>query len=288
MPRIHKEEMFRKEIYRLIKLGVLQEVRESEWGASTFIIPKKKNTMRFISDFRKLNTMIKRKPYPIPVIGEILSQLEGFKYATTLDLNMEYYTLRLSTEASKMCTIVTEFGKFEYLRLPMGVKCSPDIFQSKINEMLGDIDAVRAYLDDVLVLAKGNFKDHLTQVQEVLKRLQKAGLKVNADKSSFGVHEFEYLGYIINREGIKPDPKKIEAIMKLERPTINTEVRCLVGMVQFYRDMWKRCSHILAPFTDLASGPKQKKIKWTPDLEKAFQDIKKAIATDKLLHYPDW
>ena len=71
--------------------------------------------------------------------------------------------------------------------------------------MLGDIDAVRAYLDDVLILTKGTFKDHLKQVQEVLKRLQTAGLKVNANKSSFGVHEVEYLGYIINCASNRPE-----------------------------------------------------------------------------------
>eukprot|EP00979_Chaetoceros_neogracilis_P014912 scaffold5028_cov226-Chaetoceros_neogracile.AAC.1 len=76
---------------------------------------------------------------------------------------MGYYTLRLSSAASDMCTIVTEFGKFRYLRLPMGVSCSPDIFQSKINELLGDLEYIRAYLDDVLVLSKGTFKEHLQQ-----------------------------------------------------------------------------------------------------------------------------
>ena len=119
-----------------------------------------------------LNTKIKRKPYPLPKIGDVLQQLEGLQYATTLDLNMGYYTVRLSPEASDMCTIVAEFGKFRYLCLPMGVNCSPDIFQSKINELLGDLEYIRAYLDDMSVLLKGTFTEHLQQVRVVPQRFQ--------------------------------------------------------------------------------------------------------------------
>ena len=142
MARIHKE-TFKPEIKRSVKLKVLEKVRESEWGSLIFILPKKYGSVRFLSDFRQLNTKIKCKPYHLPRIGDVLQRLEGFQYAITLDLNMGYYsTVRLSSEASNMCTIVTEFGKFRYLRLPMGVSCSPDIFQSKINELLGELEYI--------------------------------------------------------------------------------------------------------------------------------------------------
>ena len=110
---------------------VLRKCSDSEWGAPTFIIPKKNGTVRFISDFRKLNAQLKRKPYPIPKISEMLQELEKFTYATALDLNMGYYTIRLDPDTQKLCTIVTPFGKYQYLQLPMGVLCSPDIFQDK-------------------------------------------------------------------------------------------------------------------------------------------------------------
>jgi len=93
----------------------------------------------------------------------------------------------------------------------MGLSCAPDVFQSKINELLGDLDSVRAYIDDVLILTKdASFKKYLEQVRVVLSRMQKAGLRINADKSSFGINEVQYLGYIITKEGIRPDPKKIQ------------------------------------------------------------------------------
>ncbi len=99
-------------------------------GIPTFIIPKKDSTIRTISDFRELNKCIVRKPYPIPKISKILQELEGFTYATALDLNMGYYTIRLDPMASKMCTIIFPWGKYSYKRLPMGFGGSADIFQA--------------------------------------------------------------------------------------------------------------------------------------------------------------
>jgi len=187
--------------------------------------------VRFISDFRKLNAKIKCKPYPIPRISDVLQQLEGFQYATTLDLNMGYYTVSIGLGLRDLTTIVTEFGKYRYKRLLMGLSCAPDVFQSKINELLGDLDSVQAYINDVLILMKdASFKKHLEQVQVVLSCMQKAGLCINADKSSFGINEVEYLGFIITKEGVNPDKKKIKGFMDMTHPTTSTEVRRLIGI----------------------------------------------------------
>jgi hypothetical protein len=92
---------------------------------------RKNGTVRFILDFRKLNEEQKRKPYPIPKISQMLQELEKFPYATSLDLNMGHYTIRLHPDSQKLCTVVTPFGKYQYLRLPMGTSCSPYIFSRK-------------------------------------------------------------------------------------------------------------------------------------------------------------
>ncbi len=287
VPHLYKE-TFRKELERLVKLGVLEPTQSSEWGSPTFIIPKKDNRIRFVSDFRRLNAKIKRKPYPLPRISDTLQQLEGFQYATSLDLNMGYYHIVLSPEAADMCTIITEFGKFKYKRLPMGVSCSPDIFQAKIYELLGDIEGTKAYIDDILVVKKGSFDEHLKQLDTIFQRCQKVGLKINAEKCRFGLNEIDYLGYMVTPEGVKPNPKKIKAIEAMKRPTTTTEVRRLIGMVQYYRDLWPRRSHILEPFTEISSGKKGKPITWTPKLEQAFNDVKAMISKETMLNYPDW
>ena len=142
IPKAYKATL-RLEIERLVKAGVLKKVNHSEWGAPMFISPKKDRTVRFISDFRELNKRIKRKPYPLPKIQNMLLKLEGFQYATSLDLNMGYYPIELSPFSKCLCTIVLPFGKYEYQCLPLGLCNSPDIFQEKMSELMVGLDYVR-------------------------------------------------------------------------------------------------------------------------------------------------
>ena len=158
IPKIH-EKTLRMEVERLVKIGVLKKINRSEWAAPTFIIPKKDGTVRFISDFREVNKRIKRKPYPIPNIQDLLLKLEGFQYGTSLDLNMGYYHIELSPDSKRICTIVLPWGKYEYQRLPMGLSNSPDIFQDKMSTLMAGLEFVRTYIDDLLVITKNTFED---------------------------------------------------------------------------------------------------------------------------------
>ena len=130
-------------------------------GTPVFIIPKKEGTVRFLTDFRKVNGQIVRKPYPIPRISDTLQQLEGFKFASALDLNMGYFTIPLAECSKDVTTIVTEFGKFRYTCLPMGMVISGDVFQAKVYDLIGDIEGVCTYIHDILCIGKGTFQEHL-------------------------------------------------------------------------------------------------------------------------------
>ena len=162
---------------------------------------------------------------------------------------MGYYTIRLDPDASRICTIIFPWGKYSYKRLPMGVAGSPDIFQAKMLDLMAALEFVRTYLDDLLCITKGSLEDHLGKLRLVLTRLQDAGLKVNAEKSNFCAHETEYLGYILTRDGIKPQTNKVQAILALKPPTSVKELRTFLGMIQYYRDLWARRSDMLAPLT---------------------------------------
>ena len=196
----------------MVALGILEKASGNAWANPTFIIPKSNGIVHMVSDFRKLNSNLVQKPYHIPKIYGIIHELEGFQYATALNLNMGYYTIRLDPGSQDMCTIITPWGKYKYLRLPMGIMCAPDIFQEKMSNLMEGLEFARTYLDDLLCLSKGNFNEHLNDVERVLIRLQKANLKVNASKSSFGKTEIDYLGYVVTREGIKPQPKKSQSL----------------------------------------------------------------------------
>ena len=208
IPRVHVNTL-KMEVERLCEAGVLKKVNRSEWAAPTFIIPKKDGSVRFISDFRELNKRIKRKPYPIPKIQDMLLNLDGFKYATSLDLNMGYYHIELTPHSKQLCTIVLPWGKYEYQRLPMGLCNSPDIFQEKMGTLMQDLEYVRAYIDDLLILTSGDLTDHLEKLDEVFRRIREAGLKINANKSFFARGELEYLGYWITRKESNPLRKRL-------------------------------------------------------------------------------
>ena len=110
--------------------------------------------MGFIIDYRRLNQKLVGKTYPLPIIGYTMHHLEGFYYSTALDLNMGYYNIRLYSSSQYMTTIVTEFGKFIYNCLPMGMCASGDRFQAKVDKLLGNIKGVKMYIDSILVLSK--------------------------------------------------------------------------------------------------------------------------------------
>ena len=285
IPRAY-EQTLRMEVERLCKIGVLKKVNRSEWAAPTFIIPKTDKTVRFISDFRELNKRIKRKPFPLPKIQDLMLKLEGFQFATSLDLNMGYYHVELSPFSKRLCTIVLPWGKYEYQRLPMGLCNSPDIFQEKMSTLMQDLEYVRAYIDDLLCITKGDWYDHLDKLEAVFQRLQQAGLKVNIKKSSFGKFELEYLGYLITRTSIEPISKKVKAILAIKPPKTIREVRRFVGMVNYYRDFWIRRSEILAPLTKLCST--KAKWEWGKEQQDAFDLMKKNMAREVQLTYPNF
>ena len=125
---------------------------------------------------------------------------------------MGYYHIQLSPDSRKICIIILPWGKYEYQKLPMGLCNSPEIFQEQLSHLFRDLEYVREYIDDLLITSNSTVDDHLVKVDTVLAKLRKAGLKVNAKKSLFCKDQVEYLGYLMTRHGIKPQPKKVEAI----------------------------------------------------------------------------
>ncbi len=269
----------------MYKLGVLERQLTSEWASPFFIMPKKDRTVCFLSNFWEVNKRVVRKPFPIPKISTVLQKIEGFSFATALDLNMGYYNIRLDPDASKICTIIFPWRKYSYKRLPMGIAGSPDIFQGKMSELIESLKYVRAYLDNLLCISKLSLEDYLEKLEEVLRQLCDTGLKVNAAKSTFCTLEIEYLGYVLTRDGIKPQSNKVQAILAIKSPTGVRQLRHFLGMVQYCRDLWARRNDMLAPLTSLvgecsqtkstkAKGTKKVPWHWDEIHQRAFDHLK--------------
>jgi hypothetical protein len=123
--------------------------------------------------------------------------MEGFTFASESDLNMGYYHIKLDADAQKLCTIVFPWymGKYKYKhkRLPMGIKIAPDVFQNVMYKLYQDMEYVKTYLDDLLILTNNSFKDHLLKLEMVLARLSTSGMRVIISKSKFFAEKIEYM-----------------------------------------------------------------------------------------------
>ena len=263
----------------------MQQIKTSEWAFPSFIIPKKDGRVHLVSDFRRLNRLLRKSKYFLPNIPTIMQKRAGFRFITKIDISMGFYTFALTPESQSLCVIVTPFGLYKYLRLPMGIANSPDFFQSVMHPLFDDMSAVECFIDDIAIFTKGSFLEHLTILTKVLRRLEDAGFTVNPLKCEWAVTSTEYLGFFLTIDGLKPMPKKVEAIINVSRPSSTKEVRSFVGLVNYYKDMRPRRAHILAPLTELCST--RNKFKWNDNHESSFQQMKKLVSGDVLLRFPD-
>lgn len=255
-------EAVKTEVTRLVKIGVLSRVDQdaTEWAAPSFIHVKDDNTPRLLTDFRGLNAVIRRKPFPLPHIHEITSTLPTFTMATVIDLSMGYYAFALDPKSRQYTATILPWGKYIHNYLPMGLKISSDVLQQALGYLFDDVHNVLVYMDDILILGCSTFKDHLSQIEIVLSRLNSKGLQVNPMKSRWAEEEVDYLVFLITREGLKPQPRKIQGLLDMQEPTNTRDIRSFIGMVNFYKALWPHRSAILKPLTDM-SGSKTA-LKW--------------------------
>mmetsp|Transcript_10438 Transcript_10438/g.23038 ORF Transcript_10438/g.23038 Transcript_10438/m.23038 type:complete len:292 (-) Transcript_10438:387-1262(-) len=222
VPHSHKG-LFKGELFRLVDEDVVEKAGRAEWIAGTFIVPKKNNQIRWVTDFRGLNKWLRRRSYPMPKIMDILGRRKGYNFLTKLDLSMHYYTFVLDEASRDLTTFATPHGLYRYKRLPQGLCQSPDIAQEEMDNLFHDLDDIECYMDDIAAFSD-SWEDHLKLLDLVLKRLDDKGFAINPEKCEWGVKETDFLGHWMTPEGIKPYRKKVEAILAMQEPTNISEL----------------------------------------------------------------
>ena len=281
----------------------------SPWASPLHITPKANGKWRPCGDFRRLNAVTVPDRYPVPRIHDFANGLAGRKWFSKVDLVKGYHQVPIKLEDQPKTAISTPFGLYQFRRMPFGLRNAGATFQRMMDSIFQEFDFVFIYLDDVLIASK-NKEDHRRHLGLFFDRLEQHGLFIQTSKCQFGVQELEFLGHLINKEGIKTVPKKIEAIRDYPEPIKAKEpVQALerfLGMYVFYHRFVPKAAAILRPLYDamvvdepprgkrkstaaaIPVKPRRpkKRLVWSRGTSEAFQKAKDAMVEATQLSYP--
>ena len=266
------------------KQGIVQQ-STSPWASPVVLVPKKDGTLRFCVDYRRLNSVTRKDVYPLPRVEDILDALGGTQYFSTLDLASGYWQVELDDNAREKSAFTTFKGLYEFARMPFGLCNAPATFQRLMQKVLAGLEwkSCFVYVDDVLVASK-TFEEHMQHLREVFLRLRNACLRLKPKKCALLRGEVPYLGYVVSKQGIKPDPKKTEVVKDYPHPVDVTGLRRFLGLASYYRRFVPGFASIAAPLHALTK--KNAVYQWSTECEIAFTQLKELLTSSPVLAYP--
>ena len=275
-------DLVEKELDRLVQEGTVEPVEFSEWASPIVpVLKKDKLSVRICGDFKQtVNPVARLDRYPIPKIEDLFSSLGGGKVFSKIDLSQAYQQVPLEENSRKIVVINTQKGLFRYTRLPFGISSAPGIFQRVMENLLQGLTGVIVYIDDILI-AGSNEEEHTRRLEEVLSRLEKAGLRAQRSKCQFGVHSVSFLGHRIDGEGVHPLPDKVNAIKNAPTPQNVRQLKSYLGILSYYSKYLPNLSSTLAPLYQLLC--KNTKWRWSEVESKAFEHSKSLLTSESLL-----
>ena len=274
------------ELNRLVTEGTLEPVETAEWAAPIVAVLKPdKTNVCICGDFKQtINPVSTLDKYPTPKVEDLFSTLAGGKIFSKIDLSQAYQQLPLADKSKQYVVINAQKGLFCYTYLPFGVSSAPGIFQRVMENVLQGIPNVIVYLDDIL-LSSPTESDHLQLLDQVLDRLDKAGLRARKEKYQFFVPSVSYLGHKIDGEGLHPLLDKVQAIQEAPSLTNVQELKVYLGLLTYYTRFLPNMSTVLSPLYRLLQ--KDVKWQWTADENQAFSASKDLLTSSSLLVHFD-
>ena len=244
------------------------------------MVPKKTGEVRIYVNLKSLNANVLREVHPLPAVDETLAQLTGAVIFSKLNANSGFWQIHLSLSSRPLTTFITPFGRYCFNKLPFGITSAPEHFQKRIGAILEGLEGVLCLMDDVLVFSRTK-AEHDKKLFAVLQRFQNAGITLNTDKCEFWHDKLTFLGHIVSKEGISPDPAKMVAIKNMDPPTNVPEVRRFLGMVNQLGKFSKRIAELSSPLRELLSS--KNAWTWGDKQEEAFRDIKTELTQSTVL-----
>lgn len=283
------KERLREELSRMEENNIIAKVdKPTEWVNSMVIVEKKDKRLRICLDPRDLNKAIQREHFQLPSVDDVISQLAGGKYFSTLDANAGYWAIPLTEESSYLTTFQTPYGRYRYLRLPYGINSAQEVFHKRITQLFDGIEGVVSFIDDILVYGNDE-KQHNERLLQVLERAREVNLHFNKQKSQICVQSVNYLGHLITSEGLKPDPSKITAITEMKKPECREDLERFLGMVTYLSKYIPNHSTLTAPLRQLLKDEPENGWAWKSEQEESFARIKNelTLSSGRVLKYYD-
>ena len=234
--------------------GVIEPL-DSPWSSPLLPVPKKDGTSRICVDYHALNKLTKSNAYPLPRIDECYRNLAGATYFTCLDLRSGYWQVRLAEDAKEKTAFTCRYSHYQFRVMPFGLTNAPATFQCMMNDILCEfIDCcAMVYLDDVIIFS-GTEEEHIRNVLDVVRKLQKHSLILNEKKCEWGRSSILYLGHIASGEGLRMNPAKVEAILKWPSCTTISKVRGFLNVAGYYRQFIRGFAKMASPMYRLLEG----------------------------------
>ncbi|CAH8498480.1 unnamed protein product [Schistosoma intercalatum] len=278
-------ELVDQELNRLQQAGVIRPVNYSAWAAPIVVIKKANGTIRICADFSTgLNAALDVYQYPLPVPEDLFAKLNGGTCFAKIDFSDAYLQVEVDEDSRELLTINTHRGLFQYTRLPFGIKTAPAIFQQIMDTMLTGIPGTAAYLDDIIVM--GSTDSELSdRLHQVLNRVLEYGFQLREEKCIFFMHSIKYLGFILDKNGRRPDPANIEAIQKMPAPTDVSSLRSFLGLISHYSTFLPEMHRVRGPLNELLS--KDKPWQWSAECQASFDRVKSMLSSKILLTHFD-
>jgi hypothetical protein len=258
----------------------------SPYPSPAILVRKKDGSWRLCVDYRELNSQTIKNKFSIPMIEDLLDELNGSRIFNKLDLKSGYHQIRKKEEDIHKPTFRTYLGHFEFLVMPFGLTNAPATFQALMNTIFAAYlrRFVLVFFDDILIYNKSE-QEHVDHLRLVLQILRQHDLTANRSKCVFATEKVEYLGHIIIGQGVATSPSKIEAIQRWHTPKSLTQLESFLSLTGYYRRFIQGYAAICRPLYDLL---KKDAFNWQQVHSQAFQTLKDKMSSTPVLALPDF
>lgn len=222
-------------------------------------------------------TTLETYRYPLPTSDSIFATLNGGKYFSKIDFADAYFQLVVDEPSRKYITINTHRGLFQFNRLPFVVKIAFAVFQQIIDAMMAGLKRTYGFQDDITVNGR-TIDEHNENLIALFERINEWGFRIRHDKCEFMMKQIEYLGFLIDEHGRRPNRAKVEAIAQMPEPHDVTTVKSFLGMINYYSHFVKEMNDLRAPLDRLLC--KDATFEWTDECRAAFNKAKDVLLSD--------